>query len=352
MLAHMELNELTSLVEEGIDLTLAQAAESADLLASSETEAAGKARFLAALANKGEATDEVAGLARRFRELARNPGLERWQASGIDVCGTGGDKIGSFNVSTTVVFGLAAAGVPVLKHGNKSITSKCGSANLLEALGVHLMADDATLARSMEELGFCFMFAPAFHPAFKEIMPVRQELAAKGQRTVFNILGPLINPAGPAHQLLGVYSDAVVDMLAGTLHALGLKSGIVAHSKLPDGRGMDELSVVGGNHVRGFGELASLGGVWSPARFGLRVADVSELLGGELEDNLRILDDLLEGKAPQGLEDTIALNIAAALLIVGKSPSVEEGLSVARDVILGGALKAKLSDTKEFYASL
>lgn len=352
MLAPMEFNELTSLVEEGIDLTLAQAATSADLLVSSECEAAKKARFLTALANKGEATSEVAGLARRFRELARNPGLEKWQDSAIDVCGTGGDKIGSFNVSTTVVFGLAAAGVPVLKHGNKSITSKCGSANLLEALGVDLMADDATLASSMQELGFCFMFAPAFHPAFKEIMPVRQELAAKGQRTVFNILGPLINPARPVHQLLGVYSDGVVNMLAATLHALGLKSGMVAHTKLADGRGMDELSVVGANHVRGFGALAALDDVWAPERVGLRGADVSDLLGGELEDNLRILDDLLKGKAPQGLEDTIALNIAAALMVVGKCPSVEEGLLVARDVILGGALKAKLSDTKEFYASL
>ncbi len=348
----MELNELTSLVEEGKNLSSAQAFASADLLASADVESAAKAEFLTALAKKGEVVDEVAGIAKRFRELARNPGLEEWQSSGIDVCGTGGDKIGSFNISTTVVFGLAAAGVPVLKHGNKSITSKCGSANLLEALGVNLMADDATLSKSMEELGFCFMFAPAFHPAFKEIMPVRQELAAKGQRTVFNILGPLINPAKPAHQLLGVYSPAVVEMLAGTLHSLGLKSGLVAHTLLADGRGMDELSVVGKNRVRGFGSLSSIDDTWTAERFSLKSTDVSELLGGELEDNLRILDDLLAGKSPKGLEDTISFNIAAALMIVGKCGSIEDGLEVARDVLLGGALKQKLADTKDFYASL
>lgn len=352
MLRSMELNELTSLVEGGNNLSLVQASGAADLLAAAEVDRNSKANFLTSLAKKGEVADEVAGIAQRFRELARNPGLEQWQDSAIDVCGTGGDKIGSFNISTTVVFALAAAGVPVLKHGNKSITSKCGSANLLEALGVNLMAGDATLASSMEELGFCFMFAPAFHPAFKEIMPVRQELAASGQRTVFNILGPLINPARPAHQLLGVFSPTVVDMLAGTLHSLGLKSGMVVHTELPDGRGMDELSVVGQNHVRGFGALSSIDDRWTAERFSLGSADVSELLGGELEDNLRILDRLLDGRAPVGLADTISLNVAAALMIVGKCESIEEGIQVARDVILGGALKLKLADTKDFYASL
>lgn len=348
----MDLNELTSLVEQGNDLSLQQAAASADLLASAGIAAEAKANFLMALAAKGEVAAEVAGLAGRFRELARNPGLEKWQDSGIDVCGTGGDKIGSFNISTTVVFALAAAGVPVLKHGNKSITSKCGSANLLEALGVDLMADDKTLVQSMEELGFCFMFAPAFHPAFKEIMPVRQQLAAEGKRTVFNILGPLINPARPAHQLLGVYAPQVVGMMAGTLQELGLKSGLVAHSVLPDGRGLDELSVAGANKVRGFGALASVDADWSAERFSLPSADVSDLLGGDVEDNLRILQDLLAGKAPQGLADTIFLNIGAALMIVGKCASIEEGVESAREIVLGGALKAKLAATKQFYVSL
>lgn len=346
----MELNDLSSMVAAGENLTEAQSIQAADLLASSEVSADAKASFLTGLAKKGEVASEVSGLAKRFRELARNPGLEAWQEQAIDVCGTGGDKIGSFNISTTVVFGLAAAGVPVFKHGNKSITSKCGSANLLEALGVPLMADDATLKRSMEELGFCFMFAPAFHPAFKEIMPVRQQLAQKGQRTVFNILGPLINPARPAHQLLGVFSADVVEMLADSLHAIGVGRGLVAHCKLADGRGMDELSAAGTNVVRGFGDLRELDEDWSPEALGLELAPLDSLLGGEIEENLEILKALLAGKAPRGLEDTVALSIAAGLYAVGRYKSVREGIGEARELILGGAMERKLAETKEFYA--
>lgn len=348
----MDLNELTSLVSQGSNLSEEQAVSSADLLASAEVSTDAKAAFLTALAIKGEVADEVSGLAKRFRELARNPGLLKWQGNAIDVCGTGGDKIGSFNISTTVVFTLAAAGIPVLKHGNRSITSKCGSANLLEALGVNLTADDETLSKSMEELGFCFMFAPAFHPAFKEIMPVRQALAAQGQRTVFNILGPLINPASPAHQLLGVFAPQLVELMAGTLGNLGLKSGLVAHSKLADGRGMDELSVAGVNQVGGFGALNHVSEDWTPGSMGLKSSGIEDLLGGELEDNLNILDALLVGKAPRGLEDTVVANVAAAFMIVGRTDSVKAGVDEARDVLVGGATAKKIQHAKEFYKSV
>ena len=348
----MDLRELSSLVSKGNHLSLEQAYGSADALASSAVDPADKADFLTALARKGEVAAEVAGIARRFRELARNPGLDEWRGSAIDVCGTGGDKIGSFNISTTVTFALAAAGVPVFKHGNRSITSKCGSANLLEALGVHLTADDATLRRSLDELGFCFMFAPAFHPAFKEIMPVRQQLAAQGQRTVFNILGPLINPARPAFQLLGVYSPQIVEIMAETLVSLGLRGGIVAHCKLEDGRGMDEITVSGVNRLQGFGTHAEFSAEMNAADFGLAPAPISDLLGGELEDNLRILDQLLDGRAPQGLESTVIANVAAALFVVGRVGTIKEGVAGARDVLLGGATRQKISQSKEFYSSL
>ncbi len=348
----MDLGELTSLLESGVDLDHGQTSAAADELASAETSADLKAGFLVALAAKGEVATEVSGLAARFRELARDPGLSEWQDQAIDVCGTGGDKMGSFNISTTVTFALAASGVPVFKHGNKSITSKCGSANLLEALGVDLMADDATLRRSMQELGFCFMFAPAFHPAFKEIMPVRQRLAAKGQRTVFNILGPLINPARPAHQLLGVFDSKLVSLMANALDQLGLESGLVVHCKLDDGRGMDELSVVGANQVHGFGALRDLVAEWPAGSFGLPSAPVGDLLGGELEDNLRILGELLDGKAPSGLENTVVYNIAAGLFAAGRHPSLEAGLGEAKELLLGGATRSKIEQTREFYASV
>ena len=348
----MDLNALTHLLSQGSNLSEEQAYDSADLLASSEVGAEDKADFLTALARKGESADEVTGLAKRFRELARDPGLDAWRAEGIDVCGTGGDKIGSFNISTTVAFGLAAAGVPVLKHGNNSITSKCGSANLLTAFGVELAADDATLQRSTKELNFCFMFAPSFHPAFKEIMPVRKRLAEQGQRTVFNVLGPLINPARPANQLLGVYKPELVELMGNTLQQLGMKSGLVVHCRLPDGRGMDELSVAGLNEAFGFGELSDLRARWAPKDFGLQGADVQELLGGDVEENLRILDNLLDGRAPRGLEDTVACNMAAAFLALGKCSDVQEGAQQARDLLLGGAVRQKIEQIKDFYSSL
>lgn len=348
----MKLQDLTSLVSQGSDLTIDQSVAAADLLASSNAPREEKAELLVALAKKGESASEVAGLAKRFRELARDPGLSDWSDRAIDVCGTGGDKQGTFNVSTTVTFVLAAAGVPVLKHGNKSITSKCGSGDLLEALGVDIMADNATLTKSMSELGFCFMFAPAFHPAFKEIMPVRQALAAQGQRTVFNILGPLINPAHPAYQLLGVFSSQFIELMAEAQNELGLKAGIVAHCDLGDNGGMDEWCVSGANLGRGFGSLSSKEYAEQAEAFGLEPGLLSDLKGGDLDVNLQILDTLLAGKAPKALESTVALNAGTALFIAGKADSIQSGVSAARDLLLGGATKRKIEDTKAFFQSL
>lgn len=346
----MDLPSLTSTISGGRSLESPQAEAAADLLASPDIPASDKAAFLTALSRKGETADEISGLARRFRALARDPGLDAWRERAIDVCGTGGDKLGTFNISTTVAFVLAAAGVPVFKHGNRSVTSKCGSANLLEALGVDLMADDATLRRSMEELGFCFMFAPAFHPAFKAIMPVRQSLAAAGQRTVFNFLGPLLNPARPAFQLLGVFDLGAVDVIADALHQLGVEGGLVAHCRIDASRGLDELSAAGENRVRGFGSRRSIDARWSASDLGLAPASLGELQGGDLEDNVDLLEALLDGRAPRGLEDTVSLNVAAAFHIVGRHDSVAAGLPEARELLLGGATRAKLEQTKDFFA--
>lgn len=348
----MDLQEFTSLVSGGNNLTFEQAHSIAGLMTESSVVADDKAQFLTKLALKGEVSDEVAGFASCFRALARNPGLDRWKKDAIDVCGTGGDKQGTFNVSTTVAFVLAAAGVPVFKHGNRSITSKCGSSNLLEAIGVKIDADDSTLYRSMEELGFCFMFAPAFHPAFKEIMPVRQALAAKGQRTIFNILGPLINPAQPANQLLGVFSDSIVDLMAETLSKVGLASGVVAHCRLGEQGGMDEFSVAGENFGRGIGASSEFPSTWSSERFGLASGNLADLEGGDVEENMQILDDLLAGKASKALEDTVSLNAGIALKVAGRCDSVEAGIDAAKELLLGGAVKNKISDTKQFYSDL
>jgi len=347
----MKLAEFSAIVSEGTNLTEAQSTTLADLLASAEEDPIEKAEFLTLLARKGESPEEVAGLAKRYRDLARNPGLEQWSSEAIDVCGTGGDKQHTFNISTTVTFIVAAAGIPVLKHGNRSITSKCGSSNLLEAIGIDIASDDAILKRSMEELGFCFMFAPAFHPAFKEIVPVRQALAEKGQRTVFNILGPLINPAKPAFQLLGVFSESVVNLMAAAQDSLGLKAGLIAHCDLGDKGGMDEFSAAGVNIARGFGSLREVDARWSPSDMGIVAGPLADLEGGDVETNLLILDRLLEGKAPKALEDSVVVNAAAAFFVTGRHATIAEGVEEARELLLGGSVRDKIEQAKEFYKS-
>jgi len=347
----MELQEFIAQVGQGVDLSEEQSAEVADLLASADVEADLKAGFLTKLAEKGESAQEVAGLAKRYRQLARDPELGEWSDEAIDVCGTGGDKQHTFNISTTVTLVVAAAGIPVLKHGNRSITSLCGSSNLLEAIGIDISADNELLKRSMRELGFCFMFAPAFHPAFKEIVPVRQALAERGQRTVFNILGPLINPAKPAHQLLGVFSATVMELMAGAEQSLGLKAGMIAHCDLGSEGGMDEFSAVGDNLARGFGSLGSLSERWSPEQMGVERGRLSDLRGGDVAENMEILGRLLDGSAPKALEDSVSMNAAAAFFIVGRHDSIEAGVPEARELLLGGAVREKIRQAKEFYQS-
>ncbi|MBP8154857.1 MAG: anthranilate phosphoribosyltransferase, partial [Nitrospira sp.] len=246
---------------------------------------------------------------------------------------------------------LACAGVPVMKHGNRGITSKCGSADLLSALSIKLDASPETLRLALDELGYVFFFAPGYHPAFKHIAPVRRALAARGQRSVFNILGPLLNPGRPAHILLGVFSEPWVSRLAEVLDILGTRAGLAVHGVLGEGKGIDELTTATSNRVRGVGRLRSIDGSWQPEELGFRRSSFDGLRGGDVNENLAIVDSLLEGKGPAALVDTIVLNAATALWIVGKVPSIREGTDFARDLLLGGAVRRKIAATREFYHS-
>lgn len=343
------LASLTTQVSAGAELSPTEVERAAAALAAAEETEAAKAAFLVALADKGETPAEVAAFATAFRQRAVNPGVEAWADRAVDIVGTGGDHSGGFNVSSLVVLVLASAGVPVMKHGNRGITSKCGSADLLSALGVKLEAPPEVVRRAMAELGYVFFFAPAYHPTFKHIAPVRKALAAQGRRTVFNILGPLINPGRPAHVLLGTYSVQAVPTLAGALEVLGAKSGLAVHGVIEDGRGIDELTTATVNHVRGFGGHRAVAAQWEAADFGLPRAPFSDLVGGDVTANLALTAALLDGKAPRGLEDSIVLNAATALWIVGRVASVRDGLEAARDLLRGGAVRAKLAATREFY---
>jgi anthranilate phosphoribosyltransferase len=347
------LEKLTAHVRENLDLDTSQATAAAELLASASVEISAKHDFLIALGEKGETAAEVAAFAQTFRGLAIDPGVEAWAPAAIDVCGTGGDGSSTFNISTAVSFVVAAAGVPVFKHGNRSITSKCGSADLLEALGIPLDAPHDVLRESIESLNFCFFFAPAFHPAFKEIMPVRKALAAEGKRSIFNLLGPLINPGRPAHQVLGVFAPQWVDPLAGALASLGLSAGMVVHGTPEPGRALDELSCAGSNRIAGFGRLSGQTGAISAAEAGLPTCEFSDLAGGDIDANLEILKALLSGApgaVPAGLRNTVLLNAGAAFWAVGKSAGLREGVALADQALLGGTVADWLARAQGFYA--
>src|SRR6478736_1201550 len=344
------LPELTAHRTARQDLSPLEVQEAATILATPGESDEAKAAFLVALAQKGETPAEIAGFARTFRELAVNPGVETLAPRAIDIVGTGGDLAGGFNISSMVVLVLASAGVLVMKHGNRGITSKCGSADLLAGLGVDLVASPEKSRRALEQLGYAFYFAPNYHPAFKHIGPVRKALAAQGKRTVFNILGPLINPARPAHILLGVYSLPMVQKLAQTFEELGQPAGLVAHGIIGEGQGIDEITTATANRVQGIGRLREVSGIWGAESFGLPTSSFDDLRGGDVTANLATVEAILAGRAPAGLVDTIVLNAAAGMLVLGRTRSISEGLAPARELLLGGAVKAKIAATREFYA--
>lgn len=346
-----QLLQLSSLLRARQNLVEPQVIAAAADLASPDLPDADKVAFLAALSDKGETAAEVAAFARYFRDRAVDPGFAPWSPKALDIVGTGGDHAGGFNVSSLVVLVLACAGVPVMKHGNRGITSKCGSADLLAALGFDLAAPPDKMRRALQELGYAFLFAPSFHPAFKHIGPVRKALAAQGRRSVFNILGPLINPGRPAHAMIGVFSPEWVEKLAQALGSLGTEAGLVIHGRIGEGRGIDELTTATENIFQGVGRHEKLSGLWKAGDFGLPQSDFSDLLGGDLNTNLALVEAILAGQGPRGLVDTIVLNAAVGLWLTGRVASVEEALPHARDLLLGGAVKSRIADTREFFRS-
>ena len=259
----------------------------------------------------------------------------------------------TFNISTTVAFVVAAAGVPVFKHGNRSITSKCGSADLLEALGIVLDAPHEVLRESLDELNFCFfLHLRSILRSRKSCRSVRR-WQARGKRSIFNLLGPLINPGKPAHQLLGVFAQEWVQPLGAALDSIGLSAGMVVHGVPEPVRALDELSCAGENFVAGFGRLGGIPDRLTAIDAGLGACSFADLAGGDVEDNLRILDALVSGAAaevPQGLRDTVLLNAGAALwpparqiCVRGSSP-----LTVLKD----GAVADWLLRVKTFYSKV
>jgi len=303
------------------------------------------ASLITALRMKGETVDEVTGFARVMREKSVKIPLKGEPTALIDTCGTGGDHLGTFNVSTTAAFVVAGAGVPVAKHGNRAMSSKCGSADVLEALGVAITLPPEGIGRCIDEVGIGFMFAPAHHPSMKHAVAPRKEI---GIRTVFNILGPLTNPAGAKRQLIGVCEAHLVELLAGALQRLGSEHVIVAHGL----DGIDELSTVGRTKITELqgGRLDTY--EISPEDIGLKKADVSDLLQGEdPAASARITEDVLSGK-PGPKRDVVLLNAAAALKVAGKASSLEAGIALAATSIDSGKATAALDGLRKLSRSL
>lgn len=347
------IEEFTKKAADRQNLSFEEAQLMANTLASSSINSDAKEDFLIALSDKGETAVEVAAFASTFRSMAVNPSLSKWVNKAIDVCGTGGDGSNTFNISTTVAFIVAAAGVPVFKHGNRSITSKCGSADLIEALGIRLDVSHARLSTSLNELSFCFFFAPAFHPAFKEVIPVRKSLAQSGRRTIFNLLGPLINPGRPAYQLVGVYAQRWVNPIAEALDTIGLKAGLVANCTISKNLALDELSCAGQNHIAGFGRLKRLPGQLSLSEAELSSCELNSLEGGDVSTNVEILEAIFDGSyatVPQGLLDSILLNAGTALWISERTENLKTGVDLARNIIDSGRAKQWLQRARIFYS--
>ena len=333
------MHSLIADLQSSADLTSEQVEHAVSQLVSADIADSSKADFLKALRNKGETAEEIAAFARSMLARAVDPGIDAARVNGpmLDVCGTGGDKLELFNVSTAVMFVLAAGGVVVVKHGNRAITSKCGGADVLEELGVTLDLPPEKLRESVERDGLGFIFAPAYHPAFKAIIPVRRALAAEGIPTVFNLLGPLLNPVRPAYQLVGIFSPILLPKYADALAVLGRARAWAVH-----GSGMDELSLCGSTEVR---EVIN-GSVnefrVDPRDIGLHFCGLTELRGGDRAENARILLGILEGEERGPRRDLVLLNAAAGFVITGLAADLAAGYELAREQITSGKARAKL----------
>jgi anthranilate phosphoribosyltransferase len=346
------LKELTAQLEHRIDLTLEQAHEAAMLLADPQFPEDEKADFLIALKLKGETGDEVGYFAQTFLDLAVHPDLKKGDGPVIDVCGTGGDRLELINVSTTTMFLLAAAGVQVAKHGNRAITSKSGGADVLAALGVPIDCSPDQVADCFEATGMAFFFAPNFHPAFRVVAPIRKRLAGRGIATIFNLLGPLLNPARPTCQLVGVFSPTILEKYAIALRRLGRRRAWVVHGSVPDGNGMDEVSILGETEVEEVRGDSVNHFTLFPEELGLAQSSLHELRGGDGVHNAAILEAILAGKETGPKRDFVLANAAAGLVVAGICQRMSTALDRARELITTGAALAKLRELQEFFSAL
>ena len=320
------------------NLTYDEASQVMNEMMSGETTQVQIAAFLTALAMKGETIEEITGCAAAMR--AKGVRLLH-NVEALEIVGTGGDQSNSFNISTTSAIVIAAGGVPVAKHGNRAASSKSGAADCLEALGVNIMITPGQSTKLLESIGICFLFAQNYHASMKYVAPVRKEL---GIRTVFNLLGPLSNPAGATMELMGVYDESLVEPLSRVMTNLGVKRGMVVYGQDK----LDEISMsapttvceINNGHYRSY--------VIQPEDFGLKRCTKDERVGGTATENAEITKGILSGRIQGAKRDAVCMNAGAALYIGGKADSIGEGIKLAQQLIDSGAAMKKLEEFVEF----
>jgi anthranilate phosphoribosyltransferase len=342
------LEQFTRQLAAGKSLQDGQIQQIVELLAGEKIAAAAKADFLTALAQKGETIEEISAFARALRDKAIPPPLDpAWRNAReiLDVVGTGGDRLGTFNISTAAALICAAAGVTVAKHGNRAVTSQAGSADVLETLGVRIDLTPPEAARSLREHGFAFFFAPNYHPAFKHLAPARKLCAGRGQRTIFNYLGPLLNPVRPSAMLVGVPRPELCATLAHVLQSLGVRRAMVVCGQVSSAGFLDELSPLGENTIAEFyQERGFATSNLSLEQFPLQPATLADLLGGDRNANAKIIREIFSGVERGPKRDAVLLNAAAALFVAGKTKSLAAGWDLAAQTIDSGRAKAKLAE--------
>lgn len=326
-------NPILEKVVAGKDLTEQEMMTYLDEIMSGEKSEAEIAAFLTALKIKGESVSEIVAGAKVLRKKAAP--IDMGDLRTIDTCGTGGDSTGTYNISTAVAIVAAAAGVPVVKHGNRSVSSKCGCADVLEASGIKIDLTPEAVKACVTDIGIGFLFAPTFHSAMRFVGPTRKAL---GFRTIFNILGPLANPANAKAQVVGVFSEALVPIYAEVLKALGLERVLVVHGK----DGLDEITITDATMAAELkdGEITYF--TIKPEDYGLTRATLEDIKGGETAENAEILRQVLSGEDLGAKRDILLINAGAALYVADKTPSIHEGMAIAKEVIDSGRAMDKL----------
>ena len=332
------IHEATEILGRKIDLSYGQMEAVMEEIMTGKAQTAEIVSFLTALNLQGETQDEIIAAVKVMRRHATKVQVNK--AVILDTCGTGGDKKGTFNVSTAVAFVASGCGVCVAKHGNRAVSSSCGSADILEALGININMNKEQIELCLNEVGIGFLFAPNFHPAMKYAMPARKLMATK---TIFNILGPLTNPAGATHQLVGVYEPKWTEILARVLGNLGTEHALVVHGE----DGLDEVSISTKTFISEAHKDKILNYQISPEDLGLEKAEPKDLAGGSAMDNARIIMEILKGKlGPR--RDIVILNAAVALYTADKAKEIKEGITLASESIDSGNALIKLDLLKDY----